>query len=301
MKRQRLIQLLQEVLGLSKVGKEEIAFQCPYCNHPKKKLNINLNTSKWHCWVCGVKGIGIGRIFKKVGAHRRIPELNKLVIVKASTRKTAEKIVSLPLEFIPMINGNRNNPEFRNAARYLKSRNLTKVEILRHNIGYCESGPYSGMIIIPSYDDNGLLNYFVGRSYYDVDYKHKNPNVSKDIIGFDMLINWDEDINLCEGVFDAFSIGENTMPLFGKFIPDKLKYKIVDKKVSRVNVILDKDAERESLELCEKLLGEDIDVRLIRLPGNSDPSDLGKNNMNKLIEKSEKLDFTKIVEMKLGF
>ena len=91
------------------------------------------------------------------------------------------------------------------------------------------------------------------------------------------------------------------MPLFGKFIPDKLKYKIVDKKVSRVNVILDKDAERESLELCEKLLGEDIDVRLIRLPGNSDPSDLGKNNMNKLIEKSEKLDFTKIVEMKLGF
>jgi hypothetical protein len=301
MKRQRLIQLLQEVLGVSKVGKEEIAFPCPFCNHQKKKLNINLNTSKWHCWVCGVKGIGIGRIFKKVGAHRRIPELNKLVVVKSRLRETADKIVSLPFEFIPIMSGNKNSPEFRNAARYLKSRNISKINILRHNIGYCESGAYAGMIIVPSYDENGILNYFVGRSYYDVQYKHKNPKVSKDIVGFDMLVNWNEDISLCEGVFDAFAIGDNTIPLFGKFIPTKLKQKIVDKKVSRVNVILDKDAEKESLELCEKLLGQDIDVRLIRLTGESDPSDLGEKMMKKVINESERLDFTKIVEMKLGF
>ena len=34
--------------------------------------------------------------------------------------------VSLPLEFIPLVNGSTSSPEFRNAARYIKSRGLNK-------------------------------------------------------------------------------------------------------------------------------------------------------------------------------
>ena len=199
-----------------------------------------------------------------------------------------------------MVNGNISSPEFRNAANYLKKRGLNKVDVLRHNIGYCESGPYSGMIIIPSYDKDGVLNYFVGRSYYDTTFKHKNPKVSKDIIGFELLINWKENVNICEGVFDAITIGENTIPIFGKFLPKQLRLKLKEKSVNRVNIVLDNDARKEALELSEYLISEGIDVRMVDIPNDTDPNELGREKINELINKTETLDFRKIVEMKFG-
>ena len=174
MKNRQLINLLESVLGTAKNSGNESTFNCPYCNHHKK----NTLTEKWHCWVCGVKGIGAERIFKKLGAFEKIPKLKSISKIRTFTN-TKDKIehVSLPLEFTPLVNGTTSSPEFRNAARYLKSRGLTKTDVLRYNIGYCEKGPYSGMVVIPSYDKDGLLNYFVGRSYYSSTFKHKNPNL----------------------------------------------------------------------------------------------------------------------------
>jgi len=300
MKNRQLINLLEGILGRSKTSGNESTFSCPYCDHHKMKLVINTQTEKWHCWVCGVKGIGLERVFKKMKAYDKIPILKRLSKIKTFTKKDEKEHVSLPLEFTPMINGSINSPEFRNAAKYLKSRGLSKIDVLRHNIGYCEAGPYSGMIIIPSYDKDGVLNYFVGRSYYESDFKHKNPKVSKDIIGFELLINWKESVNICEGVFDAMTIGENTIPIFGKFLPKALKQKLKDESVSRVNIVLDNDARKEALELSESLLSEGIDVRMIDIPIDTDPNEMGKDKINKLISSTEILDLRKIVEMKFG-
>ena len=208
--------------------------------------------------------------------------------------------VSLPMDFIPLVSGNKNSPEFRNAAKYLRSRGITKTDVLRYNIGYCESGEYSGMVIIPSYDEKGMLNYFVGRSYYDTDFKHKNPKTSKDVIGFELLVNWNEDINICEGVFDAIAIGENSIPIFGKFMPKSLKIKIKENNVKRVNIVLDNDAKNEAIKLCEYLQSEDIDVRIIEMNDDEDPSTLGHEKINDLISKSKTVDFAKLLEMKFG-
>ena len=38
---------------------------------------------------------------------------------------------------------------------------LTKEDIIRYNIGYCDTGMYSNRIIIPSYDRDNRLNYFI--------------------------------------------------------------------------------------------------------------------------------------------
>jgi len=299
MKNRQLINLLESVLGHAKHSGNESTFYCPYCNHHKKKLVINTFSEKWHCWVCGVKGVGLERIFKKLGAGNKIYELHSLTGIKKTIDKNKDnQHVSLPLEFIPMVSGNKNSPEFRNAAKYIKSRGLTKIDVLRYNIGYCESGPYSGMVIIPSYDKNGILNYFVGRSYYNTDFKHKNPKTSKDVIGFELLINWKEDINICEGVFDAVAIGENSIPIFGKFLPKSLKIKIKENNVSRVNIVLDNDAKSESIKLCEYLQSENIDVRIIEMESGSDPSTLGHKKMKKLLQDSKTVDFSKLLEMK---
>ena len=296
-----LLNLFETVLGKSITSGSEATFSCPYCNHHKKKLVVNIITQKWHCWVCGIKGVGVERIFKKLGASGKLSELQSLTGIKltASKDKDAEH-VSLPMEFVPMTSGNSSNPEFRNAARYLKLRGITKIDVLRYNIGFCETGQYKRMIIIPSYDKEGVLNYFVGRSYYDTDFKHKNPKTSKDIIGFELLLNWNEDINICEGVFDAIAIGENSIPIFGKFLPNALKIKIKESNVKRINIVLDSDAKSESIKLCEYLQSENVDVRIIEMKDGEDPSTLGHDKIVKLISESKTVDFAKLLELKFG-
>jgi hypothetical protein len=86
------------------------------------------------------------------------------------------------------------------------------------------------MIIIPSYDANGKLNYFTARSFEKDPYtKYRNPETSRDIIPFELFINWDLPIILCEGPFDAMAIKRNAIPLFGKNIQS-----ILNEKTSRI-------------------------------------------------------------------
>ena len=98
------------------------------------------------------------------------------------------------------------------------------------------------MVIIPSYDGDGFLNYYVGRSFDKNAYiKHKLASATKDIVGFEMLINWDLPVILCEGAFDAMTIKRNAIPLFGKKISSELMKKIIQSKCKSIYLALDDD------------------------------------------------------------
>ena len=105
---------------------------------------------------------------------------------------------------------------------------------MKHNIGFCDEGQYSNRIIIPSYDSDGQLNFSVGRDFYNSKMKYKNSPTPKDVIGFDLFVNWDEPIILCEGVFDAIAIKRNAIPLFGKTIQSKLEKEIYKQGVKKI-------------------------------------------------------------------
>jgi len=128
--------------------------------------------------------------------------------------------------------------------------------------------------------------------------KYKNPPVQKDIIGFDLYVNWDEPIILCEGVFDAMAIKNNSIPLFGKTILPKLYNKIVEKRVKQVFISLDDDAFKSSLEIISKLMALDIDVRFVKLQGK-DPSDLGYLQMIDQVLLSKEVNFKELMRMKI--
>jgi transcription elongation factor Elf1 len=296
----RIISLLEGVLGQGRINNDEVSFTCPYCHHHKKKLSINIISQKWQCWVCGKKGRKIYSIFKRVNASPdKIKRYYDLVGDAIPTEKsTMSSILGLPHEFIPIIEGNKNSPDFRNAFRYIMKRGFSKYDILRYNLGYCEDGPYSGMIIIPSYDCDGELNYYTGRSFYETNFKHKNPQVSKDIIGFDLLVDWKKPITIVEGPIDAMTVDNNSIPLFGKLISNELKKKIVENRVERINIVLDDDAKIDAIRHAEYFMGHGIDVYLIDMPGK-DPNELGRDTINKIIEGSRPLSFEKIMEYKL--
>jgi DNA primase len=187
----------------------------------------------------------------------------------------------------------------RHALNYLRKRNITQSDIDKYGMGFCEYGQYAKMIVIPSYSDNGNLNYFTARSFEKEPYiKYRNPEASRDIIPFEMFINWDLPIILCEGPFDAIAIKRNAIPLFGKNIQPALMKKIVTSKVQKIYIALDNDALNKALEFCELLLNEGKEVYLVKLEGK-DPSDMGFEHFTKLIQKTTPLTNYKLMESKL--
>jgi len=298
----KLLTLIESIIGKGKkLRNEEVAFHCPFCHHHKKKLQINLNTQLWQCWVCGSKGRKIYQLFRKLKASKKFFEKLNEYTGDSDYTPSEKKYdnVKLPDEYKRMINVEKNNPEFRNALHYLRSRNITKEDILKYDIGYCETGPYTKMVIIPSYDNNGELNFFTGRSYYkDSSFKHKNPQVSKDIIGLELYINWEEPIILVEGVFDAMAVKRNVIPLFGKLVLDKLKTMVVKNGVKDIYVALDKDARKKALTVCDYFYSNGINVYLVDLD-DMDPSDLGFDQITKIIKETKIMSQMDLMQMKI--
>jgi DNA primase len=303
-----LVYLIDSVLGRGKpTSKGNRAYHCPECKHHKLKLEVNLEETSPHfqsyqCWVCGFKGKKLTTLFKKLEIDFDKIEQLKL-LVKSSSKEKIETVVNkkitLPKEFISLINPPLNSLSVKHALHYLKKRGISKEDIIKYNIGFCEFGKYANMIIIPSYDIDGNLNYFVTRNYNkNSSLKIKNPDVSRDIIGLELFINWNVPIVLCEGMFDAMAIKRNVIPLLGKTILPNLMKKLITSSVQKIYIALDKDAIKQALNFCEQLMNEGKEVYLVDL-NEKDPSDMGFENFTNLIQNTLPLTFSNLLEKKL--
>ena len=305
MKEDLLKQLLESVLGKSKLarGGEEAVFTCPSCNHHKKKLTLNLSTQKFQCWVCGYKGHRAFKLLKAVSASPKAYELLKDIDSQYSFRKqTPTKAPSgslqLPQGVTPIMSSSAILS--KHALHYLNQRGITPQDVVKYDLHYCEQGDLRNMVVIPSYDKDGFLNYYVGRSFDKNAYiKHKLASSTKDIIGFEMYINWDLPIILCEGAFDAMAIKRNAIPLFGKRISDSLMKKIIESNVEKIYLALDEDALKDAFKHAETLMGYGKKVYLIEM-GDKDPSELGFKAFTKLLHKATKLTASVLMKKKLA-
>lgn len=306
---QLLISLTNSVLGTGKsTSKGNYAYYCPFCSHKKRKLEINFTENKegenrWQCWVCLNKGKKLINLFKKLNVPSEIlSEVRSLTKTNLTINDTSldYKKLELPKEFKSLINPPINSIIAKHAVKYIKQRNLTKDDIIKYNIGYCEEGEYKNMIIIPSYDANGNLNYFVSRSFKKDDFiKYRNPDTSRNIIPFEIFINWDLPVILCEGVFDAFAIKRNVIPLLGKNIQNKLMKKLISSNVKKIYIALDKDAQKQSLNICEQFMNEGKEVYLVDLD-DKDPSDTGFEQMLNKLYTTPQLTLSDLIKKKLS-
>lgn len=301
-----LVNLVNNVIGVGKATSgANYSYHCPFCNHRKPKLEINFRENEeglnnWHCWVCNRKGKKLITLFKAVDApQHRIDELGSYVKISFHDKNSVqEETLSLPKEYKPLYQADTKDITVRQALRYLKERGITKLDIARYNLGYCDKGRYNNMVITPSYDESGTLNYFVGRNFGPGVVKYKNPSFSKDIVPFELLINWESPIILCEGPFDAMAIKRNAVPLLGKTLPKKLLKKIVSSKVKQIFIALDSDALKQALSYCETLLDHGKEVFLVNMD-EKDPSELGFENFTKLLHHSTPLTLRSLLEYKL--
>ena len=305
----KIVNLLNRVLksnGTKLKKFDEYMYWSPFISHHKPKLQINIKTQKWHCWVSNIGGHNLFQLFSKVGASQNeFDELRTILgdssysstLVRPTTKK---ETLRLPKEFEPLWNGGDSIVK-RHALNYLYKRKIDDSDILKYNIGYCDDGPYRNRIIVPSYDSDGILNYFIGRHFYGGKFKYRNPSISKDVVGFELFINWDEPIILCEGVFDAIAFKRNAIPLFGKTVMNKLHKKIIEKQVKTIYLALDNDAIKDAVKMSDNFINSGINVKMMKFK-EKDPSDIGFKDLLSLIEKTDKTKFSDLMKMKLkGF
>ena len=295
MRNELLVSLVNSVLGVGKrTARGNQAHSCPYCNHHKPKLEINFSENK--------KGTRISSLFKQLKAQpEKFTELYKLIGNEKEYKNVINtKSLKLPPEYKSFKEITSSDIEGRQAAYYLKNRGITKDDIEKYNIGYCTSGRYAKMVIIPSYDEQGSLNYFTGRSFEKEPYiKYRNPETSRDIIPFELFINWKLPLVLCEGPFDAIAIKRNAIPLLGNNIQSNLMKKIVTSTVEKIYIALDNDALKKSIKFAEKFINEGKEVHLVELEGK-DPSEMGFTQFTNLIQNSTPLNQYTLMEKKLS-
>ena len=301
-----IIGILDEVLGVgTSLRGNEQAHHCPFCHHHKKKLQVNLETQQWHCWVCDAKGRKIQTLLRRLHVDskkiKKVYEIYGDDYIVSSTTTDEEKVeLRLPSEFKSLLKKPKGlNPLYKKVVQYAKDRDISKEDIIKYNIGYCDGGIYNNRIIIPSYNSDGRLNYFIARSVFTEEkFKYKNPPVSKNVTIFENQINWKKPITLTEGVFDALAVKRNAIPLLGKFIPKTLMDSIYKKGVKEIKIILDKDAQDQALYYVNYFMNNGITVTNI-LPTEKDAGDMGFSEVNKMLKQTKKSGFEDIISQKL--
>jgi DNA primase len=293
-----VIEILEDILGDYKLHndyKGQISFDCPVCSYDikgldigdgKGNLEINYKHNVYKCWSCSDTHDTHGSLYKLIKKYGTTKQLKKYQLLKPDDRedqpKKIYKKVKLPKEFLSfsnVSNGIKLLPQYKQAISYVKKRNITDEMILKYNIGFCYTGLYENRIIIPSYDENNELNYFIARSFLTkTKIKYKNPDVQKEnIIWNENSIRWDEPLYIVEGVFDSIFLS-NSIPLLGKHMSDYLYSKLYST-AKKIIIVLDGDAWDNAEKLyhkmnCGKLMGK---VWIIKLPIDKDIADLQGN------------------------
>jgi DNA primase len=299
-----LLGYIENLLGKgSPRARDNYAFHCPFCNHRKQKLEIKMSTDEngqnpWECWVCNTRGRTIRSLLRQLKVPRDTAvEILRHVRKGEKVYYEENYVVKLPDEFQPLFSASHQSVIANKLRKYLYRRGLSEVDFIRYNIGYCTEGEYQGRLIIPSYDENNQLNYFVGRTYENSFIKYKNPPASRDVIIFENTINWNKPIVLVEGTFDAMAVRRNAIPILGKNIAPKLLKKIVSSNVEDIYIALDKDALKRAISFSEKFLNMGKKVYLVELD-DKDPSEMGFEAFTKHIQNAQELELSGLMRYK---
>ena len=289
----RMEDLLIEFLGepKSRYGSDiegQRIFNCPCCAEenggvPDGKYNLEVSFEKdlnhggvFNCWKCSSRDRGMkGNVFKlirKYGTadiYKEFKECVKAILetrmydIDAFTGATETVIekeaVRLPKTFKKIDIATCRNPSLLN---YLDKRKIDQEMIDRFNLGYTEwdgeDFAFRNRIIIPSYDQFGELNYFIGRDFTGKGkIKYRNCDADKKELVFqESLIDWDAPIYLCEGAFDAMRFPLNGISMLGKVLTkDTALYRALYAKAnSTITIVLDGDTHEDETKRIYMLL-----------------------------------------------
>ena len=279
---------------------------CPFCkdsNKNKLKMVIHLEKCFYHCWVCDKKGSNISYLFSKIS--RSISDASKSLFFNRkekinifSEEEYEESIepVNLPAGFRFFIQDfNLKNPDVRDVFNYAKKRGISKHKLHILRVGYSIDNSLSRYLILPSYDKNGDLNYYVSRNI-DADttnsFKYKNATVPKKSIIFNEInIDWNIPLTIVEGPLDLLKTNDNATCLLGSALNEDMKlFQEIVRHKTKVNLALDSDVYHKTIRIAKLLSSYDIDVDILDTRGSEDVGDMSKERFDEILNSSNKFN-----------
>ena len=307
------VTILKEILGDYYISGKEMLFFCPKCKHHKKKLSVNLEKDAFKCWICDFSGKSVRRLVKRYGNYVQqktwnelsgiveITEYEKIFLADEKLEENIEPI-GLPEEFQTLCNRDVGLTSLP-ARRYLKDRGISREDILFWKMGYSVSGEYAGRVIVPSFNLDGKVDYFIARSYENNWKRYLNPQTPRDIIFNELYVDWSSDITLVEGVFDAIK-AKNAIPILGSTLRENSRlFMEIIRHDPAVYIALDPDAERKAEKLIISLLNYGAEVYKIDIPTGRDVGDmtheefLERKREARLIRDSDYMLLSKIMSL----
>jgi transcription elongation factor Elf1 len=299
-----------------KKSSDQVQINCPHCAklynnyEPDNKFNLEINLSKrvYKCWKCEISG-PIPKLLKyytKKDIYNlyidNFDDFDYINTYKSDEDEDLYREVLLPKEYIPFSRVQTVIPMHNRAYNYITKERKIKDRVLKElNIGFCVEGYYENRIIIPSYDINGKLNYYITRTFVNDKVTYLKPKINQDFIFNENRIDWSSTLYVVEGGFDYLSLHFNTLCLLGKeFIPYVFD-KVVKYKPPLV-FVLDPDAMKQTIKYINIFDNMSINmIKFVELPNNTDIDDLSKriglNNLSQyFLENSKYLTDEEIIK-----
>lgn len=220
----------------------EMMTSCPFCKHENYKFWVSPDI-KFHCWVCGVGGVGIASFISQyynISYKESLKYIkdNKLILSSSTHEsitsnelqdqlltigtKTIDRLSmpSLPTNTKKLLD-NLSNSEVIPFLRYLKRRKMTRKDLLNYDFRYVVDGEISlgsnkkfriyNHLIFVTHNKQGPV-YWSTRSVeedpYIKSYNAHSSNIeySKNEVFFNMdKVGPDSNVVICEGVFNAIT------------------------------------------------------------------------------------------------
>lgn len=279
---------------------------CPFCGK-EKHFYLNSKTGLWNCKRCGEFGnwfqfrkktksgfTNLSEIEKEekneIRKNNKLPlifekeEENKLDTILLQQQQEKEFVykkpptISLPDTFIKITKN--KTPD---AFNYILKRGYDESIIEKYNLMYGTVGNFFNRIIIPVYL-NGKLKGYLGRWIEIEGYKPKRKYRNSYGTDFSKLLgNYDllkekQRVVICEGAFSSYRVAKNSVFSFGKKLSKEQIYLLKKKRPKEILLFFDSDAQVEIINIAEKLVNENLIVRILLLD-EGDPDDLREENL----------------------
>lgn len=303
--------------SVNRPSPNEFVVDCPNCG-AKKRLSLNPIKRVANCYRCGgrrlvhlmeeltgmdsftcvdiIDGSGCvslssqGVLIERLQGIGRRPD----PLIESNRKKLAEEITKY-FKLVgygdPFVDG------FVEGYLHRRGFNLEVAKLWR--LAFAVGGKYSQRLILPVYEEGSMV-YFQGRSIRQGDrLRYLNPGASDGLDGRSYVFNLDvaaryidQPLYICEGAFNAMTIGGNAVALFHKSLSDEQFSRICTKipRNRKVVICFDHGAEADAGEAGQKLKGAGFSVSVVLPPTESDYNDMyvafGMSGVRELISQN---------------
>ena len=131
--------------------------------------------------------------------------------------------------------------------------------------------------------------------------RYKNPRAEKDFVFNELYLDWEKDVTIVEGVFDAI-VARNAIPLLGSTLRENshIFQKIVDN-CDKVYIALDQDAKQKEFKIGKLFMKYGVDIYRVDTSGFGDVGEMDKKTFQARKKTAEVLSLDDYLVERLTF